>query len=62
MNNIITDVKNAVENSIDSFYSDDSKHLVMWSYWYDTKNDTTYDAWVCITHDKLYYGDCAQKG
>jgi hypothetical protein len=48
-------------DTIDNFTSDNGKHFVEWGFWDDEKNGISYDTWVCITHHKQYYGDCAQK-
>ena len=58
---MMEDLEKIIE-ALDNFDSEDGLHHVEWDYWYDSKNDTSYDTWVCTTHNKQYYSDCAQKG
>lgn len=39
---------------LNDFYSDDKKHHVTWSL----SKELGYPAWVCETHDRLYYQYC----
>jgi hypothetical protein len=41
----------------EGFISDDGKHTVEWLLWTEPP-DFAYFAWICITHDRLYYVDC----
>lgn len=42
---------------LDGFISDDGQHQVSWQLAEITPNEQ-YEAWWCVTHDRLYYGGC----
>ena len=46
---------------LDGFISDDGKHHVIWDY-IEVSPGMEYEAWVCETHHRLYFGGCNKIG
>lgn len=46
---------------LDGFISDDGKHNVVWDY-FEVLPGLEYEAWLCKTHNRIYYGGCFMGG
>jgi hypothetical protein len=53
----LTEVEEEGLLELDGFISDDGKHQVTWQLAEIVPNEE-YEAWWCVTHNRLYYGGC----
>lgn len=49
--------ENLEDLEAEDFYSDDNKHFVKWQL----SEELGYPAWVCDTHQRLYYQHCVNS-